>query len=108
MERCMVTLVGTREIEIMLLSEDWWDWLFDEGDLIRDMKKTLIDDWRASNYTNQEYTDERIIKYYTDYKGPNDRAMALPFKCYHSVKEVIREVKEQNIEIVEEFIGCIY
>lgn len=93
----LITLTGQGDTNIVIVNKDEWDFINDAKPLPYKIKKELKE-WYQDCLEN--------VGGSTD----NDRALFMTCvkKIYHNIKDAMEYIKENDIEIVDGFNGCIY
>ena len=114
----MITLIGQGDTEIALVDEESWNWLNNPKDASKfplELASKLmgIDNGYSTPPYNgvQEYISEKISEIQTSGSPDNDAALFIVAGCdqiFYNTMGAISYVRENNIEIMGSYEGCIY
>lgn len=103
----LINLSGGGDTTKSLVTEDVWNWInsdynSDKSSYYEDLSEPIKEQMRLHKNDNCSSIMVTIGSY------DNDRAIQAPGIEFRSTKELIKYLKENDIEIVEEYEGCIY
>lgn len=102
----LISLSGQGDVDLKLVTQEVWDWILTpfngKGSSYSEVAPKEVQD-EMIKHNGKVYDVSVTIGSYE-----NDRALQAPGISFWGHKELIEYVKNNNIEIVEEFEGYIY
>ena len=105
----LINLSGGGDTTKSLVTEDVWNWInsgynSDKSSYYEDLSEPIKEQMKLHN----KYAPNCSSIMVTIGSYDNDRAIQAPGIEFSSTKELMKYIKENDIEIVEEYEGCIY
>jgi hypothetical protein len=118
MKYYMLVLSGNGDTEIKFVNKETWDWVADTTGEVKlpesqsDAISKSITEFYTSRYL--DIPQDKITNYISNVENMhNDNDKALDAKpdigeTFCTLKEAMVFIKENNLEIVDEYAGCVY
>lgn len=112
----LVLLIGQGDIQITVLDEEAWNWLWSPmGTEMPETVKKKLRSYREKEYGPGEFSEDEIeVIYETSGSYVNDRALSLPStvdgykNAYCSLADFVKKIQETGDEVEDTWEGCIY
>lgn len=109
----LINLNGFKDTQITLVNEDVWNWIFSPytDDVEKVPESVLLESEKHENVTfdaENMGTDEDGFYCVSPGSYENDRAMCAPGHSFWSMRDAIDFIKENDVEIIDEFEGYLY
>lgn len=108
----LLVLEGGGDIEYKLITKDVWNWI-QNNKLTTTVETALREQYKKFYPSFNETEFQKTIKSIGVNSGSskNDRALNAPTikdGCLYSASEMMEFCKDNNVNVVEEYQGCIY
>lgn len=105
----LITLSGGGDTEKKLVNQEVWDWIFSsyeskKSSYYEALPVEILNEIKKHKFFNDG--EKEIMVTRGSYE--NDRALHAPGVSFESTKQVMNYLKENNLEISEEYDGYIY
>lgn len=112
-KRYLVVLSGIKDLDVKIVNQDVWNWIFSPyaGDIDLVPEAVLAEARLYGNdYMFFEDEDPESGDPYFNVSNTyeNDRAMAAPGPSFWSMKDALKYIRDNDIEIESEYEGCLY
>lgn len=99
----LIFLTSRSDTDIRLISAPIWEWVIGENkDAIHDgLPQIVKDEMVKYNVTIEESDDEQ-------FDDANDRAMFAPGIKFDTITAMCTYLRINKIELIDEFVGCLY
>jgi len=115
MKYYMLVLSGNGDTEIKFVNKDTWDWITDTTGEVKlpESQSDAISKSITEFYTSTEQAEAAYISNVANMMSAwsIDKALSAQpdiGKTFCTLKEAIVFIKENNLEIVDEYAGCVY
>lgn len=113
MKKCyLILLAGQGDTDIKIVNKDTWDWIMGDGEVPPHQVEAYIKSCRK--HGSQVVLTEEAARQYLEFANSgscdNDKALVCEpdFSGFTSMKSAMQYIYKHDLEVVDEFEGCIY